>query len=117
MFFLVHPEDIFPAFNVAGPGRSGQGGRSLHKYRLADKQGRYHHYAGSFDLVFSQDGKIKQVIGVAKDNTELFRAQKEKMDAVQRAAESEKLVLVGKIAGRMAHDLNNICNYSANAEN
>ena len=43
-----------------------------------------------------------------RDITDRKRAQKEKMEAVTEAAESRKLALVGQVAGKMAHDFNNI---------
>jgi PAS domain S-box-containing protein len=53
----------------------------------------------------------KKVVGariVVHDITELKKAEQEKMAALNLAAEHEKLALVGQIAGKMAHDFNNI---------
>lgn len=46
--------------------------------------------------------------GVVIDITELRKAQVEKMEALTLAAQNEKHALVGQIAGKMAHDFNNI---------
>lgn len=53
-------------------------------------------------------GKITGLCGIARDITQQRRAEKEKINAQKVAAEHEKLALVGQIAGKMAHDFNNI---------
>jgi signal transduction histidine kinase/ActR/RegA family two-component response regulator len=77
-------------------------------YRLRDKKGGIHYFRGSFDAVSKPDGSIERIVCVGEDITELRRAQTEKVEAMALAAETEKLALVGQIAGKMAHDFNNI---------
>ena len=48
------------------------------------------------------------VLGVGRDITERKRIEKEKIEAQKTALENEKYALVGQIAGKMAHDFNNI---------
>jgi PAS domain S-box-containing protein len=48
------------------------------------------------------------VLGVTRDITRQKRAEKEKLKAQRHAGEQEKQALVGQIAGKMAHDFNNI---------
>ncbi len=51
----------------------------------------------------------KKCIAVTiEDITEYKKAQKEKQAAHQHAAEQEKYALIGQVAGKMAHDFNNI---------
>ncbi len=45
---------------------------------------------------------------VVHDITELKKAEKEKIDAQKIAEEQKKLALVGQVAGKMAHDFNNV---------
>ncbi len=45
---------------------------------------------------------------VAHDISDLKKAEKDKIEAQKLAAEQKKLALVGQIAGKMAHDFNNI---------
>ncbi len=47
-------------------------------------------------------------IALGRDITERRQAEKEKMNAQRIAAEHKELALVGQIAGKMAHDFNNI---------
>ena len=53
------------------------------------------------------DGK-QYFTGIGIDITERRRAEKEKLMTHRIAAEQEKHALVGRIAGKMAHDFNNI---------
>jgi PAS domain S-box-containing protein len=48
------------------------------------------------------------VLANVRDITESKRAEKEKIEARRQAAEHENYALVGRIAGKMAHDFNNI---------
>lgn len=90
--------------------RTSQGrlSRTHMSYKLKDRQGRIHFYRGSFDAVLRDDGSLEQVICVSEDITELTRAQAEKVEALSMAAETKKHALVGRVAGKMAHDFNNI---------
>ena len=58
--------------------------------------------------VFDPDGKLKGVLGIARDITERKKNEAEKIEAHLALEEHKRLALVGKIAGEMAHDFNNI---------
>lgn len=58
--------------------------------------------------VLDENGNLKEIIGVGRDITEARQAEKEKLEAQKNAVEHEKYALVGRIAGKMAHDFNNI---------
>ncbi len=58
--------------------------------------------------VFDADGNLKGVLGIARDITERKKNEDEKIEAYLALEEHKKLALVGKIAGKMAHDFNNI---------
>ena len=82
---------------------------SVHlNYRLKDINGNVHYYRGSFDAVYSPEGSLERIICVGEDITEIRRIEQEKIEALTLAAENQKLALVGQIAGKMAHDFNNI---------
>ncbi len=55
-----------------------------------------------------ENGHVDRVLGITRDITERIYAEEEKIKAQKIAAEHEKLALVGQIAGKMAHDFNNI---------
>ena len=55
-----------------------------------------------------KNGQLVGARTVAHDITQLKQAQREKIHAQKIVGEQQKLALVGKIAGKMAHDFNNI---------
>ncbi|MEA2061973.1 MAG: ATP-binding protein [Thermodesulfobacteriota bacterium] len=55
-----------------------------------------------------EKGHVTEVIEYVKDITEHKQAEKDKIKNQKLVAEHEKLALVGQIAGKMAHDFNNI---------
>ena len=58
--------------------------------------------------VFNEAGKITGVVDVSMDITEKKNIQKEKESLEKRLLQSQKMEIVGKIAGGVAHDLNNM---------
>lgn len=48
------------------------------------------------------------ILSTVRDITDRRQSEKEREDAVKFAAEQEKYALVGQVAGKMAHDFNNI---------
>jgi len=58
--------------------------------------------------LFNQQGQLIGTVGCGRDITNLKMKEKEKADAVKFASEQEKYALLGQVAGKMAHDFNNI---------
>ena len=58
--------------------------------------------------LLKEDTEQVHVLALLQEITEKKRAEEEKLQAQQIAAEHEKYALVGQIAGKMAHDFNNI---------
>ncbi|CCK81557.1 two component system sensor histidine kinase, hybrid [Desulfobacula toluolica Tol2] len=58
--------------------------------------------------MYDSDDKLIGVLGIGRDFTRRKQAEQEKIIAQKIAAEHKKLALVGQIAGKMAHDFNNI---------
>ncbi|MFH1152807.1 MAG: PAS domain S-box protein [Pseudomonadota bacterium] len=48
------------------------------------------------------------ILSAARDITDRKRSEQDRADALKFAAEQEKYALVGQVAGKMAHDFNNI---------
>ncbi|MCP4270368.1 MAG: PAS domain S-box protein [Gammaproteobacteria bacterium] len=55
-----------------------------------------------------EDNKPVGILGSTRDISERKNAEKEKFAAQKIAGDNEKLALVGQIAGKMAHDFNNV---------
>jgi PAS domain S-box-containing protein len=75
---------------------------------LKGKNGEIHQLHCSFDGVFRSDGSLESVVCIGEDISELKKVQAQKEQAQSEAAEAKKLALVGQIAGKMAHDFNNM---------
>lgn len=61
----------------------------------------------STSVLKEESGQV-HVLALLQEISERKRAEEEKLRAQQIAAENEKYALVGQIAGKMAHDFNNI---------
>ncbi len=107
-FTLMVEEDIEPISARLDDAQKRKISKAFLNYRIKDKNGKIHYFSGSFDAVFNPDGSLKKIICVGEDLTELRKAQSEKVEALSLAAKTEKFALVGQIAGKMAHDFNNI---------
>jgi len=107
-FAMMEEEDIGPLLEHLDKAQKKELSKAFLDYRLRDKNGIIHYFRGSFDSVTQPDGSLERIVCVGEDITELRRAQAEKEEALALAAETEKLALVGQIAGKMAHDFNNI---------
>ncbi len=57
---------------------------------------------------FNKDGDLSGYRGISRDITERVEAEQEKINAQKTAAEQAKHALLGKVAGKIAHDFNNI---------
>ncbi|MCP3901329.1 MAG: PAS domain S-box protein, partial [Desulfobacteraceae bacterium] len=75
----------------------------------------YIHKDGSYIVLetngipmFDNNGKFSGYRGINKDITQRVNAEKEKTNAQKEAADQAKHALLGRVAGKMAHDFNNI---------
>ncbi|MBC2705296.1 ATP-binding protein [Desulfobacula sp.] len=84
-----------------------QSGKALITEASLPFQGEKHWFQTTGQAVRSNSGDIF-VLSIATDITKLKKAQKEKIKAQKIAGEHEKLALIGQVAGKMAHDFNNV---------
>ena len=105
---LVFEEDIPVLLNYLEKAQNGELSNATLNYRLKGKDGRIHYFHGSFGAAFTADGSLDRIVSVAENITALKHAQIEKVEALTLAAEIKKQALVGQIAGKMAHDFNNV---------
>ncbi len=107
-FTLMEEEDVGVLIEHLDKAKNGTLSKAFLDYRLKDKKGKIHYFRGAFDAIFKSDGSFERIVCVGEDVTKLRQAQSEKIEALTEAAEIKKLALVGQIAGKMAHDFNNI---------
>ncbi|WP_457577080.1 PAS domain S-box protein [Desulfomarina sp.] len=104
---LLHEKSRESFFEEFGRVAAGEGSGDKAEYIIIKKNGEKINVVINTDFIH-QGKKITGARIVVHDITELKKVESEKMAALNIAAEHEKLALVGQIAGKMAHDFNNI---------
>lgn len=75
---------------------------------FSDKDGSQHLCSLNIELIYDPKGNPLKIVGIFRDISEQKKAEEEKLNAQKVADEHEKLALVGQVAGKMAHDFNNV---------
>lgn len=79
---------------------------SEYEFRMAARDGTVVHVNIHVGLINYKDGMAG--MGTVKDITARMRAEAEKRELEDRLARSEKMEAIGRLAGGVAHDLNNV---------
>ena len=58
--------------------------------------------------MYGPDGRLNGVLGIGRDITERKRAEKEKARIEEQYRQAQKVEAIGRLAGGVAHDLNNL---------
>lgn len=104
---LLHEKSRESFFDEFGKFAAGEISGDKAEYKILKKNGDEINVVINTDFIH-QEKKVTGARIVVHDITELKKVESEKMAALNIAAEHEKLALVGQIAGKMAHDFNNI---------
>jgi PAS domain S-box-containing protein len=78
------------------------------EYRIILPDGTVRWIADRKLLLRNEHGEPYQIAGILSDITERKRSEEEKRDLEERLHNAEKMEMMGKLAGRVAHDLNNV---------
>jgi len=104
---LIHPDDRDHVWETAQAGLEQK--ESFHvQYRIRSAGGEEKWVWEKGAGVYSRDNELVALEGIISDITEQKEAEKEMIAAHEQAAEQDKNALIGQVAGKMAHDFNNI---------
>ena len=104
-------EEVFDPVNAAIVAEvdrrtfSGERVSEIRPLLINGKEFTFHTIQVPLDIV---DGKVTSISGIVRDMTAQRDIEKERIRAEHRSLEQEKHALVGRIAGKISHDFNNI---------
>ncbi|MFH1998750.1 MAG: PAS domain S-box protein [Planctomycetota bacterium] len=106
---LIHPDDR----------KLLEGAVELHRvstkpiqfeYRVLHKDGHYRYWKDHALPICHADGRPYRWVGVCTDITERIRAEEERAKLQAQLTQAHKMESVGRLAGGVAHDFNNMLN-------
>jgi len=105
---FVHPDDIESLLQKSRKARENFASSILVKYRWRHANGTYMWTESNTRLLYDEKGQSMGAIFGTRDIDDRIRAETEKAKLEGQLVQAHKLEAIGRLAGGVAHDLNNL---------
>jgi len=105
---LTNPENQARSWEILNEHLQGKTHRYEMEFQMRHKNGHWVDILSRARSIFDDDGTPVRVVGTHTDITERKRAEKEKANLESQLLQAQKMESVGRLAGGVAHDFNNM---------
>lgn len=102
---VVHPDDRLRIHEAWAAML--QGTRYDVEYRVRARDGEYHYIWARVVPIYDSNGKVHEVVGMALDTTPRHRTEEALQASEEQLQAAQRLDVIGRLAGGMAHETNN----------